>query len=145
MADELLNLEYRIHYGIALGYHIIDTSRTSWDVNLGPSYQKSKFLSVVDEVNSSEDSFGVTLGTDFTFEVTSDIDYDASYSVQVIDEASGGNIHHFQTGIEIDLTNDFDLDLTFYADRTENPKEDNDGEVPEKNDFRLVVALKYEF
>ena len=145
MADELLNLEYRIHYGIALGYHIIDTSRTSWDVNLGPSYQKSKFLSVVDEVNNSEDSFGVTLGTDFTFEVTSDIDYDASYSVQVIDEASGGNIHHFQTGIEIDLTNDFELDLTFYADRTENPKEDSDAKVPEKNDFRLVVALSYDF
>jgi hypothetical protein len=145
MADELLNLEYRIHYGIALGYHIIDTSRTSWDVNLGPSYQKSKFLSVVDEVNNSEDSFGVTLGTDFTFEVTSDIDYDASYSVQVIDEASGGNIHHFETGIEIDLTNDFDLDLTFYVDRTENPKEDSDAKVPEKNDFRLVVALSYDF
>lgn len=145
MADELLNLEYRIHYGIALGYHIIDTSRTSWDVNLGPSYQKSKFLSVVDEVNNSEDSFGVTLGTDFTFEVTSDIDYDASYSVQVIDEASGGNIHHFETGIEIDLTNDFELDLTFYVDRTENPKEDSDAKVPEKNDFRLVVALSYDF
>jgi hypothetical protein len=128
-----------------LGYHIVDTSRTSWDVNLGPSYQKSKFLSVVDDVNDSEDSLGLTLGTDFTFEFTSDIDYDASYSVQVIDEASGGNIHHFQTGLEIDLTNDFDLDLTFYADRTENPKADSEGKVPEKNDFRLVVGLGYDF
>lgn len=145
MTDEFLNIDYRVHYGIALGYHIIDTSRTSWDINLGPSYQKTKFLSVVDDVNDSEDSLGLTLGTDFTFEVTSDIDYDASYSVQVIDEASGGNIHHFQTGLEIDLTNDFDLDLTFYADRTENPKEDSEGQVPEKNDFRLVVGLGYDF
>jgi putative salt-induced outer membrane protein YdiY len=145
MTDEFLNIDYRIHYGIALGYHIVDTSRTSWDVNLGPSYQKSKFLSVVDDVNDSEDSLGLTLGTDFTFEFTSDIDYDASYSVQVIDEASGGNIHHFQTGLEIDLTNDFDLDLTFYADRTENPKADSEGKVPEKNDFRLVVGLGYDF
>ncbi len=145
MADDFLNLDYRIHYGIALGYHIVDTSRTSWDVNLGPSYQKSKFLDVKDGESDSEDSLGVTLGTDFTFEISSDIDYDASYNVQVIDEASGGNIHHFQTGLEIDLTNDFDLDLTFYADRTENPKEDSEGQVPEKNDFRLVVGLGYDF
>ena len=145
MADDFLNLDYRIHYGIALGYHIVDTSRTSWDVNLGPSYQKSKFLDVKDDESDSEDSFGLTLGTDFTFELSSDIDYEASYNVQVIDEASGGNIHHFQTGLEIDLTNDFDLDLTFYADRTENPKEDSEGQVPEKNDFRLVVGLGYDF
>lgn len=145
MADDFLNLDYRIHYGIALGYHIVDTSRTSWDVNLGPSYQKSKFLDVKDEEKDNEDSLGLTLGTDFTFEISNDIDYDASYNVQVIDEASGGNIHHFQTGLEIDLTNDFDLDLTFYADRTENPKENSEGKVPEKNDFRLVVGLGYDF
>ncbi len=145
MADDFLNIDYRVHYGIALGYHIIDTSRTSWDINLGPSYQKTKFIDVGTDDSDSENSLGVTLGTDFTFEVTSDIDYDASYSVQVIDEKSGGNIHHFQTGLEIDLTNDFDLELTFYADRTENPKEDSAGNTPEKNDYRLVVSFGYDF
>ncbi|TWX64851.1 DUF481 domain-containing protein [Colwellia demingiae] len=145
MADDFLNIDYRIHYGIELGYHIIDTSRTSWDINLGPSYQKTKFIDVGPDDSDSEDSLGVTLGTDFTFEVTSDIDYDASYSVQVIDEASGGNIHHFQTGLEIDLTNDFDLELTFYADRTESPKKDSAGNTPEKNDYRLVVSFGYDF
>ncbi len=145
MADDFLNIEYRVHYGIALGYHIVDTSSTSWDVNLGPSYQKTKFIDVGPDDSDSENSLGVTLGTDFTYEVTSDIDFDVSYNVQIIDEASGGNIHHFQTGLEIDLTNDFDLDLTFYADRTENPKEDSSGNTPEKNDYRLVVSLGYDF
>jgi hypothetical protein len=145
IADEFLNLDYRIHYGIALGYHIVDTSRTTWDVNAGPSYQKSKFIDVQDDDKNIENSVGLTLGTDFTFEVTSDIDYDASYSVQMVDEASGGNIHHFQTGLEIDLTNDFDLDITFYADRTESPKPDSEGNIPEKDDYRLVVSFGYDF
>jgi hypothetical protein len=35
----------------------------------------------------------------------------------MVDDASGGNIHHFQTGLEIELANDFDLDLTLYADK----------------------------
>jgi len=145
ISDEFLNLDYRVHYGIAAGYHIIDNSRTTWDVNAGPSYQKSKFLDVQIGSSDSEDSVGVMLGTDFTYEVTSDIDFDASYNIQMVDEASGDNIHHFQTGLEIDLTNDFDLDLTFYADRTDNPKADSDNNVPEKNDFRLVVSLGYDF
>ena len=65
--------------------------------------------------------------------------------MQIVDEAAGGKIHHFETGVEIDLTNDFDLDLTFYADRTENPKEDSLGKIPEKNDYRLVVSFGYDF
>ncbi len=144
-SDEFLNLDYRIHYGVAAGYHIIDSSRTTWDVNAGPSYQKSKFLDVQDDASDSEGSFGLTLGTDFTYEVTSDIDFDASYSVQMVDEASGDNIHHLQTGLEVDLTNDFDLDLTFYADRTDKPKADSENNIPEKNDYRFVVSLGYDF
>ncbi len=145
IADEFLNLDYRVRYGIAAGYHIIDNSRTTWDVNAGPSYQKSKFLDVQEGESDSEDSVGLTLGTDFTYEITSDIDFDASYSVQMVDEASGKNIHHLETGLEIDLANDFDLDLTFYADRTDKPKADSDNNIPEKNDFRLVIGLGYDF
>jgi len=145
ISDEFLNLDYRIHYGVALGYHLVDTSRATWDINAGPSYQKSKFLDVQDDASDSEDSFGLTLGTNFTFEVSSDVDFDASYNIQMVDKASGGNIHHFQTGLEIDLANDFDLDLTFYADRTNNPKPDSEGGIPEKNDYRLVVSFGYDF
>ncbi|TMM43895.1 DUF481 domain-containing protein [Colwellia ponticola] len=145
ISDEFLNLDYRIHYGIALGYHIMDTSRTTWDVNAGPSYQKSKYIDVQVNESDNEKSFGLTLGTNFTYEVTSDIDYDAAYSIQMVDEASGGNIHHFQTGLEVELANDFDLDLTFYADRTESPKPNSEGVIPDKSDYRLVISFGYDF
>ena len=65
--------------------------------------------------------------------------------MQIVEEASGSSIHHFQTGLEIDLTNDFDLDLTFYANRTESPQLDSEGNTPEKNDYRLVVSFGYDF
>lgn len=145
ISDEFLNLHYRINYGIGLGYHIIDTSRTTWDVNAGPSYQQSKFLDVKDTESDFERSFGLTLGTEFTFEISSDIDYAAMYSVQLVDEASGGKIHHFQTGLELDLTSDFDLDLMFYADHTETPKQDSLGNTPKKSDYRMVISLGYDF
>ena len=144
-ADEFLNLDYRIHYGVALGYHVVDTSRITWDVNAGPSYQKSKFLDVQAGASDSEKSIGLTLGTDFTYQLSRDIDFDSSYSVQMVDEASGGKIQYLQTGLAIDLTNDFELDLTFYAERTNNPKQDSEGNIPEKNDYRLVVSFGYDF
>ncbi|MBU2871442.1 DUF481 domain-containing protein [Colwellia sp. E2M01] len=144
-ADKFLNLDYRLNYGIGIGYNVIDNSQTTWDLNIGPSYQKSKFIDVQAADSEIEKSLGLTLGTDFTYEITSDIDYAASYSIQFLNEASGKRIQQFQTGLEIDLLNNFDLDLTFYADRTENPKQASDGSLPEQNDFRLVISLGYDF
>lgn len=145
LSDEFLNIDYRLRYGVAVGYHLIDSGDTTWDINAGPSYQKTKFLGVQDDDDDSENSPGLVLGTDFTYEISKDIDYDISYNVQIVNEASGKLIHHFETGIEVDLTSDFDLDLTFYADRTEKPKADGDNITPEQNDYRLVVSLGYDF
>ena len=144
-SDEFLNIDYRVSYGIAAGYHLIDKKKVSWDVNLGPSYQKTKFISVsVDDANS-ETSPGLALGTDFSYEITSDIDFDASYQVKIVNEASGEYIHHFETGLEVELTSKFDLDLTLYIDRTEIPHADESDSTPEQNDYRFVVSLKYDF
>jgi hypothetical protein len=145
LSDEFLNINYRVRYGVAMGYHLIDSSKTSWDVNAGPSYQVTQFDDVDSEDSRNDKSFGLTLGTDFSYEVTSDIDYDFSYNIQIVNEASGQYIHHLDTGLEIDLSNDFDLDLTFYADRTQKPKADGSGGIPEKNDYRIVVSLGYDF
>ena len=145
LTDEFTNIDYRLRYGVAVGYHLIDTSRTTWDVNAGPSYQTTKFIEVLPNEDDSENSPGLVLGTDFSYEISKDIDYEASYNVQIVNEASGQFIHHLETGLEIELTSDFDLDLTFYAERTEKPKEDGNESTPEKNDYRLVVSLGYDF
>ena len=144
-SDEFLNVDHRFSYGVGIGYHLIDNSLTTWDINAGPSYQTTQFIEVQDGEKDSESSGGLTLGTDFTYEFTSDIDYDLSYQVQFVSEEAGEYIHHFQTGLEIELASDLDFDITFYVDRTENPKADGAGNVPEQNDYRLVLSLGYDF
>jgi len=144
-SDKFLNVDYRVSYGVGIGYHLIDNSRIFWDVNAGPSYQKTQFKNVSANENSSESSPGLSLGTDFTYEITSDIDFDTSYQVQFVSEESGEYLHHFETGLEIELSSDFDLDITLYLDRTENPHADEFGNTPEKNDYRFVVSLGYDF
>jgi len=144
-SDEFLNVDSRIIYGVGLGYQMIDTSKTSWEVTLGPSYQTTRFNNVQEGEDDKEDSAVVSMGTSFEYEITSDIDYDASYQIQLVNEASGDKIHHFQTGLEIEFAGDFELDLTFYVDRTEKPKKDEFGNLPEQNDYRFVVSLGYDF
>jgi len=144
-SDEFLNIDYRVSYGVAAGYHVIDTKKISWDVSAGPSYQKTHFKDVSADESNSETSPGLALGTDFSYEVTSDIDFDASYQVKFVNDVSGKYIHHFETGLEVELTRKFDLDLTFYIDRTEIPHADDNGNIPEQNDYRFVVSLGYDF
>lgn len=144
-SDEFLNIDYRVSYGVGIGYHLIDNSRTVWDVNAGPSYQRTKFKNVLANEDSSETSLGFSMGSDFTYEITGEIDFDASYQVQFVSEESGEYVHHIETGLVVELSNDFDLDVTLYLDRTENPRADEFGDIPEKNDYRLVVSLGYDF
>lgn len=144
-SDEFLNVDYRVSYGVGAGYHIIDNSRTSWDVNAGPSYQITQFKNVAAGEDREETSPGLVLGTDFTYEITSDIDFDTSYQIQFVNEASGEYLHHFETSLDIELSSDFDLDLTFSVDRTENPHPDEFNNIPKKNDYRFVVSLGYDF
>ncbi len=144
-SDEFLNVDYRLSYGIGVGYHLIDSSRTSWDVNAGPSYQKTLFNNVSEGESNSETSPGLVLGTDFSYEISNEIDYEASYQVTFVNEASGEYLHHFETGLEIELSSGFDLDLTLYIDRTETPHPDEHDNIPEQNDYRFVVSLGYDF
>jgi len=144
-SDEFINVDSRISYGIGVGYHIIDNSKTTLDINVGPSYQTTKFVEVLIGEDDSASSPSLVLGTDFTYEVTGDIDFDVSYQVKIVNEDSGEYLQHFQTGLEIDLGSDLDFDVTFYMDRTTKPKAGSAGKVPEKNDYRLVFSLGYKF
>lgn len=144
-SDEFQNIKSRYSVGIALGYHLVDSAKTTWDVTIGPSYQETNYAEVEDGENDKEDSSVVALGTYYEYEITSDIDFEANYQVQIVSEEAGEYIHHLETGVEVDLGNDFDLDVMFYVDRTENPKPNEDGAFPDKDDYRLVVSLGYEF
>ena len=53
-----------------MGYHIIDTSKTEWDVWGGPAYQRTRFDSVQIGQASSESPPAFVVGTYFSREVT---------------------------------------------------------------------------
>lgn len=144
-SDEFQNIKRRYSYGVAIGYHLVDTAKTKWDVTAGPSYQHTQYAEVEEGEKDKEDSSVLAFGTLYEYEITSDIDFEAKYTVQMVSSEAGDFIHHLETGVDVDLGNDFELDVKLYIDRTDSPKPNEDGVMPDENDYRLVVSLGYEF
>jgi putative salt-induced outer membrane protein YdiY len=143
-SDEFGNIDTRHTLGIGIGYEVIDTDDFSWEVSAGPSFQKTTFIEVDAGENDSSDSAVLSLATSFSWEITKDIDFDTNYQVKIVSEEAGKLIHRLNSGLNIDLIGDFELDLDLYLDRINTPKPTTEG-IPEKNDYRFVVSLAYEF
>lgn len=143
-SDQFGNIDKRHTLGIGVGYELLDTTDFSWEVNAGPSYQSTDYLTVEASQDDNETSAVINLGTLLKWDITKDIGFDADYQVKIVSEDAGRYIHRLKTGFEVDLIADFDLDLSFYLDRIENPKPTGSF-TPNKNDYRFVVSLGYEF
>jgi len=143
--DTFSNIAHRYTIGIGIGYHIIDTSRTEWDVTGGPAYQGTEFVSVEQGQNSTESTPALVVDTLYDTELNKRIDFILGYRFQLGNESSGGYTHHFVSTLESELTKVLDLDLSFVWDRTQNPTADETGNVPERDDYQFIVALAIDF
>ena len=142
--DPLRNIKHSAIVGCGMGYYLINTPKTEWDIAGGPGYQITRFESVTSGGNSS-DSPAVMAGTVFDTELTKTIDFIFNYSFQILNKASGTYTHHSVTTLETELTEWLDFDTSFVWDRVQNPTPDNDGTVPEQDDFYLIFSLGINF
>ena len=86
-----------------------------------------------------------TFGSDLIVELTSWIDYELFVNMTFLNETSGKYQHHIVSTLSTDLVGEVDLDVSFIWERTENPQERIDNSVPEKDDFRLMLSVGYDF
>ena len=143
--DPFQNIAHRITPGAGVGYQIIDNSKTEWIVFAGPAYQWTRFAEVEPGEKDLEETWALSAGTSFDHELTSDIDLTYDYRFQFTSEDAGRYNHHMIGGFSFDLTDALSMDVSLVWDRTEKPQPDADGNVPEKDDYRLVFGLGYDF
>jgi putative salt-induced outer membrane protein YdiY len=137
------NIRARDTLGVSLGYHIMQNKRLQWDVTLGPSFQKTSYYNTAEE--KDQQSGVVAIGTLLDYQVSSRIDYTFDYQLQFVEEHSGKRNSHLKTGLEFELSNDFQLDIIFYLDRVAEPVASINTVPPKSNDYRLVFSLGYDF
>lgn len=144
-SDPFQNIETRVNYTAAVGYYLIDTSRTDWDVYLGPGYQLTKYDTVQPGEDRHKETPLTALGTLLSIDISSDIEFDARYQALIMDKEFGGASHHLNLGLSIDLIASLDLDVNYILDYTEDPIPNELGLVPERRDSELVVGVSFEF
>jgi len=143
--DAFQNIRHQATVDTGIGYQLIDSSRVDWDIQGGVGANYLRNVSVAGGGSSDEVSPVGTLGSDLTVELTSWIDYELFINMTFLNETSGLYQHHIVSTLSTDLVGDVDLDISFIWERTEKPQERVDTSIPEKNDFRLIVSIGYDF
>ena len=143
--DPFSNIDRQYSIFSGLGYEPIRSSRTEWRFQAGLGYQEQQFVSVNLGENDRVQSAFFTSGTYFDYEISKSIDYLLDYSLRLLDEENGRYTHHLKTKLSFDLIGDLDLDVTLIWDYIQNPKADNNGELPKKSDYQMILSLSYDF
>lgn len=145
LRDVIQNIDHQVTVETGLGYELIDTSRTEWEISGGVGVNTVRYRSVGIDEDRTTTSPALSIGTDFETELTAWLDYLFHFNATFLDDDSGRYQHHLLTTLSTDLVRDWDLDVSFVWDRVQSPQERADGTVPERNDYRIMVELGYEF
>jgi hypothetical protein len=143
--DPFQNISHQGTLETGLGYELIDNSRTEWLITSGLGGNFIRYQSVEPGEADSDTSPAFSLGTNFETELTSWIDYSFLMHMTFLDDDSGAYQHHLLSTLSTDLIGNFDLDVSFIWDRISKPQQRADGSSPEKDDYRLMIGLGYEF
>lgn len=144
-SDPFQNIERRVTGNIGLGYDLVDRPALEWNITAGPAYQYTWFDSVPDGEADSQGAAALVFSSRFDWEITRRIDLLLEYRSQYTRRELGETFHHWVSTLSIDLTKRFELDVSFIWDRTQNPKPESDGTIPNQNDIRLIVGLGVRF
>ena len=143
--DPFQNLAHRWTIGAAVGYQLVDTSRVSWEFNVGPAYQRTLFDSVAEGESDAESTGALWAGSTYTNELTPDIDYNLDYRFLIVKPEAGKYSHHFITGLSLDAVGPLDVNVSFVWDRVQEPRRDSSGLLPKKDDYRFIFGLGFDF
>jgi hypothetical protein len=143
--DPFRNIEHQVSLGSGMGYHLIRSPQTEWNVTAGVGALYKQFVSVEPGQDRDNLSPALSLGTRYDAELRSWLDYLFDFSLQVVDKETGTYLHHMVTTLSSDLIGDLDLDVSLIWDRIQDPQADDVGLTPERDDFQLIVSVSYEF
>jgi len=143
--DSFQNIKAKYTYATGAGYDVLASSKTNWTVFAGPAYQTTKFENVEDGSDDRESTAAFILTSDYDVELTSRIDFILKYQAYFVNKSSGTYTHHTIATIETELINDFDLDWTFIWDRIQDPNKNSDGTLPERDDYKSIISIGYNY
>jgi hypothetical protein len=145
LKDPFQNIKHQVTLETGIGYELVNTRKTDWGIYSGAGGNHVRRVSVEPEQEKNSTSPAWTIGTHFDTELTSWVDYLFTFHATFLDDESGEYQHHLVSTLSTDLVGDIDFDISFIWDRTQNPPPRADGTPVEKDDFRLMTGIGFDF
>ena len=142
--DLFANIAHRGTIGAGIGYTIFDTGKTDFHITPGLAYINTVYDSVEAGDDKTVSTPALVVSANLDAEVTDKIDFIALYSFNVVNEESGTYTHHAEASLEFEITGYLDVDLSIIWDRIQDPAPDENGIVPEQDDFYFLCGLTLE-
>lgn len=143
--DRFKNIRLQSLAGTGLGYKLIDTGRTEWNVSSGVAGVYTSYDTVQAGSRENESTPAFVFDTVFDIELTSTRDFIAKYNAFFMQTDSGGYTHHLELTYENEFFSDLDISISAIWDRISHPRADENGDKPLSNDFRFVFGLAYSY
>ena len=142
--DPFQNIAQRHIPGAGLGYDQT-FGPADWDVTAGLAWQSIRYVSVAADKSISEQSWVARLGASLEWDITSDIELDIGYSINAPFDGFDSYSSNLLSTLSLDIWWNFEFDFTFAWDRQNNPKTDEGGITPQKDDYRLTTGIGWDF
>ncbi len=143
--DRFSNIKYSYNLGTGLGYEVYDGEKLEIDISGGPGYKKTTYDSHETDKDDATSTPMITLTTDIEYEINSDLDFDMSYTLELLNKENGSYTHHILSKLKHDFYDDFDLAISMIWDKIEDPTKREDGTLPKEDNYQLLFGVEYEF
>ena len=143
--DKFKNIDAQLTAGAGVGYMLINTDETEWDITSGPAMLFTNYISVGQDEEEKVASYSAEFDTKYETEVTNNIDFIYTYKFSLTDKASGRYKHHMMAKLENELNKWLDLDFTYIWDYIDEPTKNSNGNIPKKDDYQFLIGLGVEY
>ncbi|MGD8700626.1 MAG: DUF481 domain-containing protein [Gemmatimonadales bacterium] len=139
--DKFANIDPRWTIAAGVGVFLSRKSSFEWWVQVYGGYQSTSFASTEPGEDEQENSAAAIPSTSIELDITGALELLFNYRSQVTIPDAKGTTHHTFALLSYELLSVLTLDTSLTWDRVENPKRDNEGNVPKRDDFRLYFGI----
>ncbi|MFT5232727.1 MAG: hypothetical protein ACI9UK_001229 [Candidatus Krumholzibacteriia bacterium] len=145
LQDAFQNIHGQYTVGVGVGYFIKRSSKLDWYVELSTAKQGTKYNSVLEGEDGSEDHLSIPMKTRLETDISSHIELEVDYSLQLGIGEGTSSSHRSYILLEIDLLGDTDFTASVTWDHVTNPKTNVDGITPNKDDVTMAYGISVNF
>jgi len=143
--DALQNISSQYTIGPGVGYFLKRTKNFDWYIELTAASQGTEYVSVLEGEDKNESHLSLPLRTSIELDLTSKIELQVEYSVQIGLDEDASTTHRSYIMFELELIGDTDFTTSITWDHVTKPKTNADGITPVNDDVSMAYGISVKF